>query len=74
MFKEAKMHWTLIMIWVKFIMLWTFQGPKNYYYFKSHFKHKKWLFSWTIFLELLKCLRTSWVEIGNGKYVNFNSI
>jgi len=61
-------------IWVKFIVWWTFQGPKNYSHFKNIWKHEKWLFCWTIFLKLLKMSNNIMIEIGNGKYVNFNNI
>jgi len=36
--KKIKMHW-ISGIWVKFIILWTFQSLKNCNYFKSPFKH-----------------------------------
>ncbi len=38
-------------IWVKFIMLWIFQGFKNCNYFKSLFKDKNDFYK-TNFLEL----------------------
>ncbi len=72
MFKKLKMHW-MSRIWVKFIVLWIFQSLKNCNYLKSLFKDKN-DFLKTNFLELLKCLITSWIEIGNEKYINFSNI
>jgi hypothetical protein len=60
-------------IWVKFIVLWILQGLKNCNYLKSLFKDKN-DFLKTNFLELFKCLITSWIEIGNEKYINFSNI
>jgi hypothetical protein len=45
-------------IWVKFIVLWIFQGLKNCNYLKILFKDKN-DFLKPNFLELLKCFITS---------------
>jgi len=56
-------------IWVKFIMLWTFQSPKNCNYFKRRIKHKN-----NDLNIILYFLIRSWLEMENGKVVDFNNI
>jgi hypothetical protein len=51
-------------IWVKFIMLWTFQSPKNCNYFKSRIKHKNNDLKFKIYLFIYSNKIMAW----NGKW------
>ncbi len=50
MFKKLKIHWINAM-WFQFIILWTFQNPENYNYFRSLLSIKKKLLLWFFYMS-----------------------
>ncbi len=81
MLKKLKMHW-MNGIWVICIVNYElFKFLETIINSKDPFKHKQWLFSWTVFSNIFKYLITSQLEIGSGiflsitfKYSYFNTI